>query len=69
MHGYKTLVRAQLNDCPLEVQRLEFKVHYAVVPFPIQFDWVYWTGDLPPHNVWNQSREDQVEVEDSGLPV
>ena len=20
----------------------------------MQFDWVYVTGDLPPHNVWNQ---------------
>lgn len=31
-----------------------------VVSFLFQFDWVYWTGDLPPHNVWNQSRENQV---------
>ena len=28
----------------------------------MQFDWVYVTGDLPPHNVWNQTREDQVRV-------
>ena len=26
----------------------------------MQFDWVYVTGDLPPHNVWNQTREEQV---------
>ena len=26
----------------------------------MQFDWVYVTGDLPPHNVWNQTCEDQV---------
>ena len=26
----------------------------------MQFDWIYVTGDLPPHNVWNQTREDQV---------
>ena len=38
------------------VQRL----HDMVVSFLFQFDWVYWTGDLPPHNVWNQSRENQV---------
>ncbi|XP_065888775.1 sphingomyelin phosphodiesterase-like isoform X2 [Dysidea avara] len=27
-----------------------------------QFDWVYWTGDLPAHNIWNQTREDQVGI-------
>ena len=25
-----------------------------------QFDWVYWTGDLPAHYVWNQTRTSQV---------
>lgn len=23
-------------------------------------DYIYWTGDVPAHNVWNQSREDQI---------
>ena len=27
-----------------------------------QFDWIYWTGDLPAHNVWSQTREDQLGV-------
>jgi sphingomyelin phosphodiesterase len=27
-----------------------------------QFDWVYMTGDLPAHNVWNQTREDQLYI-------
>ena len=27
----------------------------------MQFDWVYVTGDLPPHNVWNQTREDMLQ--------
>lgn len=26
----------------------------------IQIDFIYYTGDLPPHNVWNQSREQQL---------
>jgi sphingomyelin phosphodiesterase len=26
----------------------------------IKFDFVYWTGDLPPHNIWNQTRPDQI---------
>ncbi len=24
------------------------------------FDWVYWTGDLTAHNVWQQTREGTV---------
>ena len=27
--------------------------------FRLQFDLIYWTGDLPPHNIWNQTREGQ----------
>ena len=23
-------------------------------------DLIYFTGDLPPHNVWNQSRDEQL---------
>jgi sphingomyelin phosphodiesterase len=26
----------------------------------LKFDIVYWTGDLPPHNIWDQSRSDQL---------
>lgn len=25
-----------------------------------QFDFVYFTGDIPAHNIWNQSRSDQI---------
>lgn len=25
-----------------------------------QFDYILWTGDLPAHNVWNQTRDDQL---------
>ena len=27
-----------------------------------QYDYVYWTGDLPPHNVWEQTREGQLDI-------
>lgn len=27
-----------------------------------KFDMVYWTGDLPPHNIWNQTRQDQLSA-------
>jgi sphingomyelin phosphodiesterase len=25
-------------------------------------DYIVWTGDLPPHDVWNQTRDDQLHV-------
>ena len=25
-------------------------------------DLIYWTGDLPPHDIWKQSRHGNVEV-------
>ena len=24
------------------------------------WDWVYWTGDIPAHNVWSQTRKQQL---------
>ena len=24
-------------------------------------DYALWTGDIPAHNIWNQSRSDQVQ--------
>lgn len=27
-----------------------------------QFDFVYWTGDLPAHDAWNQTRDNQLAV-------
>ena len=27
-----------------------------------EFDWIYWTGDLPAHNVWSQTRSDQLQM-------
>ena len=29
-----------------------------------QFDYILWTGDLPGHNVWNQTRSDQLHLLD-----
>jgi len=26
----------------------------------VNIDFIYYTGDLPPHNIWNQSRSDQL---------
>ena len=30
-------------------------------------DLIYWTGDLPPHDIWKQSRQGNVEVESNIL--
>ncbi|RUS86483.1 hypothetical protein EGW08_005733, partial [Elysia chlorotica] len=30
-------------------------------PSLFQFDYIYWTGDLPAHDVWNQTRESQLQ--------
>ncbi|XP_035688596.1 sphingomyelin phosphodiesterase-like isoform X2 [Branchiostoma floridae] len=27
-----------------------------------EFDYAIWTGDIPPHNIWNQSRSDQLNA-------
>ena len=34
--------------------------HNLSFSFFIQVDFVYYTGDIPSHNVWNQSREQQL---------
>ena len=34
-----------------------------------KFDYAIWTGDVPPHNIWNQSRADQVKCLDICLIV
>ena len=30
--------------------------------YNLQFDYVIFTGDIPPHNVWNQTRSDQTSA-------
>eukprot|EP00118_Oscarella_pearsei_P025852 m.308905 g.308905 ORF g.308905 m.308905 type:complete len:593 (+) comp45030_c0_seq1:34-1812(+) len=38
---------------------------FAHLSSSVDFDVVYWTGDIPQHNVWNQSRSDQLHVIDA----
>ena len=45
-------------DTPLRTIEAMYKhiaAHHTV-------DLIYWTGDLPPHDIWNQSRDGNVEV-------
>ena len=46
-------------DTPLRTIEAMYKhiaAHHSI-------DLIYWTGDLPPHDIWKQSRHGNVEVE------
>ena len=43
-----------------------FPIYYFVLQ---KFDYAIWTGDVPPHNIWNQSRADQVKCLEGCLIV
>ena len=32
--------------------------------FEFKFDFIYMTGDIPPHNVWNQTKSEQLHAID-----
>ena len=32
----------------------------VLVVCPPQFDYIYWTGDLPAHDIWEQPRDTQL---------
>ncbi|XP_046847921.1 sphingomyelin phosphodiesterase-like [Xenia sp. Carnegie-2017] len=34
-----------------------------------KIDLVYWTGDVPPHDIWNQSRTDQIKAMESAVKL
>ncbi|CAF1539956.1 unnamed protein product, partial [Didymodactylos carnosus] len=46
------------RNCDLPLWTAEKILEYIVEIE--EFDIIYYTGDLPPHNVWNQSRADQL---------
>lgn len=35
--------------------------------FAQDIDYVLWTGDVPAHNIWNQSRADEVHFQTNFL--
>ncbi|KRX45026.1 Sphingomyelin phosphodiesterase [Trichinella murrelli] len=49
---------AGLCDLPIKTMILLFE-H---LQDEAEFDYVIWTGDLPPHNVWNQTRNGQLHA-------
>ena len=52
-------------DTPLrtiEAMYMHIAAHHTV-------DLIYWTGDLPPHDIWNQSRDGNVEVREKSRAI
>ncbi|KAM9846833.1 sphingomyelin phosphodiesterase [Aulostomus maculatus] len=46
------------SKCDLPLRTVENLLENAARTGP--WDWVYWTGDIPAHNVWSQSRKQQL---------
>ena len=51
---------SQQHDPPFQALPLTLVcfLYYVILQ---KFDYAIWTGDVPPHNIWNQSRADQVK--------
>ncbi|MED6269881.1 hypothetical protein CHARACLAT_004141 [Characodon lateralis] len=46
------------SKCDLPLRTVENLLENAAKAGP--WDWVYWTGDIPAHNVWSQTRNQQL---------
>ncbi|CAF3487160.1 unnamed protein product [Rotaria socialis] len=46
------------RNCDIPIWTAQAMLQYASAIE--DFDFIYYTGDLPPHNVWNQSRDEQL---------
>ncbi|XP_042355498.1 sphingomyelin phosphodiesterase [Plectropomus leopardus] len=46
------------SKCDLPLRTVENLLENAARDGP--WDWVYWTGDIPAHNVWSQTRKQQL---------
>ncbi|KAM7398071.1 hypothetical protein PAMA_006103 [Pampus argenteus] len=46
------------SNCDLPLRTVDNLLDNAARTGP--WDWVYWTGDIPAHNVWSQTRKQQL---------
>lgn len=46
------------SKCDLPLRTVENLLEHVAKTGP--WDWVYWTGDIPAHNVWSQTRKQQL---------
>lgn len=49
-----------LSRCDLPLHTLENLLQHLAADGP--YDMAYWTGDIPAHDVWQQTREDQLQA-------
>ena len=41
----------------------KFSIYVTVNFLTLQdIDYILWTGDLPPHDIWNQTREENLKI-------
>lgn len=48
------------GSCDLPQVTLESMLQY--IADSVEFDYIYWTGDIPPHDVWNQTKDGNLEA-------
>lgn len=48
------------SKCDLPLRTVENLLETVARTGP--WDWVYWTGDIPAHNIWSQTRKQQLSV-------
>lgn len=51
------------GSCDIPKLTLESMLEYASTN--LEFDFVYWTGDIPPHDVWNQTKAGNIQMLES----
>ena len=44
------------------IDRKKFRFEIGFFLFFQDIDYILWTGDLPPHDVWNQTREENLMI-------
>ena len=49
------------RDCDIPLRTLENSLKFIESKHQ-DIDYVIWTGDIPPHDVWNQTRDGQLAV-------
>ena len=49
------------RDCDIPLRTVEETFRFIRENHP-DIDYILWTGDIPPHDIWNQTRESQLEL-------
>ena len=56
-----------LRKCDTPLRTIEAMYKHIAAHHTV--DLIYWTGDLPPHDIWNQSRDGNVEVREKSRAI